>query len=50
VSTTTFDPRPFIARVEWRLSKTTEDLPDWKHWYAVESQHEGDPTSAASLS
>ena len=32
-----FDPRPFIARAPWKLSKTTADLPDWKHWYIVES-------------
>jgi len=38
-----FDPRPFIERADWRFSKTTAELPDWKHWYAVESQHADDP-------
>lgn len=38
----TFDPRPFIARAGWTLSKTTEHLPDWKHWYIVEAK-EADP-------
>lgn len=31
------------ARAHWRLSTTTADKPDWKHWYAVESQHADDP-------
>ena len=37
------DPRPFIARATWRFSKTTADWPNWKHWYAVQSQHADDP-------
>jgi hypothetical protein len=37
VSEPPFDPRPFIARAGWRLSKTTEDWPDWRHYYCVEA-------------
>jgi hypothetical protein len=36
-----FDPREFIARAPWTLSKTTEHLPDWKHWYIVEAKFSG---------
>jgi hypothetical protein len=46
VSTQSFDPRPFIDRADWRFSKTTAEWPDWKHWYAVESQHADDPDFA----
>jgi hypothetical protein len=42
MSKTTFDPRPAIARANWRFSKTTADWPNWKHWYAVQSQHADD--------
>jgi hypothetical protein len=37
VSEAAFNPRSFIARAGWKLSKTTEDWPDWKHWYIVEA-------------
>jgi hypothetical protein len=33
----TFDPRPFIARAGWKLSTTTANKPNWKHWYIVEA-------------
>ena len=38
-----FDPRAFIERANWRFSKTTAEWPNWKHWYAVQSQHADDP-------
>jgi len=41
VTTPQFDPRGFIARAPWKLSKTTEHLPDWRHFYIVESQFSG---------
>ena len=43
MSTTTFDPRPFIERATWTFSKTTAEKPNWKHWYAVEAKHADDP-------
>jgi hypothetical protein len=38
-----FDPRPFIERARWTLSKTTEEWPDWRHWYIVESHYADHP-------
>jgi hypothetical protein len=38
-----FDPRPFIARAGWKLSTTTADKPNWKHWYIVEAHFADDP-------
>jgi hypothetical protein len=38
-----FDPRPFIARAGWRLSVTTADKPNWRHYYIVQAHHEDDP-------
>jgi chlorite dismutase len=46
VSQAPFDPRRFIARAEWRLSKTTEDWPDWRHFYCVEGWYADDPEMA----
>ena len=43
MSEATFDPRPFIARAGWRLSTTTADKPNWKHWYIVEAKLADDP-------
>jgi hypothetical protein len=44
-----FDPRPFIARARWTLSRTTEHKPDWKHWYLVGDHYRDDPDFAAFL-
>jgi hypothetical protein len=41
VSSAPFDPRDFIARAPWKLSATTKNLPDWKHWYIVEAHFSG---------
>jgi hypothetical protein len=49
VSEAPFDPRPFIARAEWRLSTTTEDWPDWRHFYCVEGWYADDPEMAAQF-
>jgi hypothetical protein len=38
----TFDPREFIAKAGWRLSVTTADKPNWRHYYIVEAV-EDDP-------
>jgi hypothetical protein len=39
----TFDPRPFIARAGWKLSTTTAEKPNWKHWYIVQAHYVDDP-------
>jgi hypothetical protein len=39
----TFDPREFIDRAGWKLSTTTADKPNWKHWYIVEAHFADDP-------
>ena len=38
-----FDPRAFIERAGWKLSTTTADKPNWKHWYIVEAHFADDP-------
>jgi hypothetical protein len=43
MSEATFDPRAFIERAGWKLSVTTADKPNWKHWYIVEAKHADDP-------
>lgn len=39
----TFDPREFIARAAWKLSTTTVDKPNWRHFYIVQAHYPDDP-------
>jgi hypothetical protein len=41
VMSNTFDPRRFIKRAPWKLSSTTVDLPDWRHFYIVQANFRG---------
>lgn len=38
-----FDLRRFIARAPWKLSVTTAEKPNWKHWYIVQAHFADDP-------
>jgi CelD/BcsL family acetyltransferase involved in cellulose biosynthesis len=40
---TGYDPRHFIASVEWRFART---MPENPHWYVVERDAGGEPFSA----
>jgi hypothetical protein len=44
-----FDPRPFIEEAGWKLSVTTADKPNWKHWYIVEAKEGPDFRRFAEL-
>ena len=43
-ATQAFDPRPFIARVEWRFATTMAHYNP--HWYVVERDNAGDEYTA----